>query len=63
MARCYICDTYIEKPVIDPKTGKIAHCSACQDEIEETLSDFHDDEYTVMDMQEVDYEGPFEDEL
>lgn len=43
LARCYICDTFIDKPKIDRKTGKIAHCGDCDDVIGEILSDFDDD--------------------
>lgn len=42
MARCYICDSYITRPVIDHKTGKLRHCESCDSSIKETLDDFDD---------------------
>jgi hypothetical protein len=44
MSRCYICDTYIETPRIDPKTGKMRHCSGCDEHIQDALGDFETDE-------------------
>lgn len=35
--RCYICDTNLERTSIDPLTGKIKHCSACDEVIQENL--------------------------
>jgi NAD-dependent SIR2 family protein deacetylase len=43
LARCYICDSYIERPTIDPKTNKIRHCDACDNEIQEAVGDFDED--------------------
>lgn len=52
MARCYICNTFIDEPRIDRKTGKIAHCRDCDTVITETLSDF--DEPEALDFVEED---------
>ena len=48
MARCYNCDTYIEDPRIDPKTGKIRHCNDCDDHIQDAVGDFRDDDDDVI---------------
>lgn len=44
MSRCYICDSFIETPRIDPKTGKMRHCSDCDDHIQDALGDFETDD-------------------
>lgn len=35
--RCYVCDVSLERTVTDPLTGKIKHCSACDEVIQENL--------------------------
>lgn len=45
--RCYICDTYIEDPKIDPRDGKVMPCNDCLSEIDEALSDFDGEDLMV----------------
>lgn len=40
MPNCYICDTYTEECIIDPKTNKLRHCSECESVIQGLRDDY-----------------------
>lgn len=53
MARCYICDTYIEKPEIDPRDGQLRPCNTCEEAIEEDIRG-DDEEFYFFDESDED---------
>lgn len=50
--RCYICNSFIQEPTIDPRDGSINPCPTCMGEISDTLEDYDSDN----DGEDADYE-------